>query len=188
MVQKLKFKYCNRRPSWIYANRKSCPKLQFRQPNGIFSRTPCQCKSIKKLLIWKHISWLSPRCMEPQIWPLFDLDFTATSWPWPANGKITPETDSAHPKLSEKRYYTLFYDEWFKNWISNSVTGGQLGFMQIKKFAQSCRLGNQATFVQGPHASTNPSKNFIGKTFLAFQQIKSTILSSLLIILLLSWI
>jgi len=40
---------------------------------------------------------------------------------------------------------------------------GHLGFMQIIKVAQSCRLGNQAEIVVGPHGSSNPSKNFIGK-------------------------
>jgi len=42
------------------------------------------------------------------------------------------------------------------------VTGGHLGFMQIRKVAQSYRLGNQLKFVMEPHANTNPSKNLIG--------------------------
>ena len=55
------------------------------------------------------------------------------------------------------------------------VTGGHLGFMQIRKVAQSCRLGNQFKFVIEPHANTNHSKNFIGKHILAFRHIKPTI-------------
>ena len=43
------------------------------------------------------------------------------------------------------------------------VAGGHLGFMQITTVAQGCRFGNQITFVQGPHASTKPSKKLIGK-------------------------
>ena len=55
------------------------------------------------------------------------------------------------------------------------VTGGHLGFMQIRKFAKSCRLGNQTKFVHRPHVNTNPSKDFIGSTFPAFRHIKPTI-------------
>jgi len=29
MIRKLKFKYGHWRPSWIYANKKNCPKLPF---------------------------------------------------------------------------------------------------------------------------------------------------------------
>ena len=45
--------------------------------------------------------------------------------------------------------------------------------MQIRKFAQSCRLGNQFKFVIEPHANTNPSKNFTGKHISSFH-IKAT--------------
>jgi len=48
------------------------------------------------------------------------------------------------------------------------VTGGHLGFMQIRKVAQTCRLGNQFKFVIEPHANTNPSKNFIWKHISSF--------------------
>ena len=48
------------------------------------------------------------------------------------------------------------------------VTGGHLEFMQIRKFAQSCRLGNQFKFDIEPHANTNPSKNFIRKHISSF--------------------
>ena len=33
------------------------------------------------------------------------------------------------------------------------ATGVHFGFMQIKKIAQGCRLGNKAEFVLGPHMS-----------------------------------
>ena len=48
------------------------------------------------------------------------------------------------------------------------MTGGHLGYMQIKKVAQSCRFGNQIKFVIEPHANTNPSKNSIGKDISRF--------------------
>ena len=35
---------------------------------------------------------------------------------------------------------------------------GHLAFMQIKKVAQGCRLGNQAEFVPRPHTNTNRQK------------------------------
>ena len=42
------------------------------------------------------------------------------------------------------------------------ATGIHFGFMQIKKIAQGCRLGNKAEFVLGPHVSTNHQQNVIG--------------------------
>ena len=42
------------------------------------------------------------------------------------------------------------------------ATGIHFGFMQIKKIAQGCRLGNKAEFVLGPHMNANQQKNFIG--------------------------
>ena len=42
------------------------------------------------------------------------------------------------------------------------ATGIHFGFMQIKKIAQSCRLGNQAEFVLGPRVNANQQKKFIG--------------------------
>ena len=42
------------------------------------------------------------------------------------------------------------------------ATGVHFGFMQIKKIAQGCRLGNKAEFVLGPHMSANQQKKFIG--------------------------
>ena len=42
------------------------------------------------------------------------------------------------------------------------ATGIHFGFMQIKKIAQGCRLGNKAEFVLGPHVSTKHQKHFIG--------------------------
>ena len=35
----------------------------------------------------------------------------------------------------------------------------RFGFMQIKKIAQGCRLGNKAEFVPGPHMSANQQKS-----------------------------
>ena len=35
------------------------------------------------------------------------------------------------------------------------ATGVNFGFMQIKKIAQGCHLGNKAEFVLGPHMSAN---------------------------------
>ena len=42
------------------------------------------------------------------------------------------------------------------------ATGVHFGFMQIKKIAQGCRLGNKAEFVLRPHMSANRQKKFIG--------------------------
>ena len=39
------------------------------------------------------------------------------------------------------------------------ATGIHFGFMQIKKIAQGCRLGNTAEFILGPHVSTNHQKS-----------------------------
>ncbi len=71
--------------------------------------------------------------------------------------------DSMTPKTHKKRYHTSFYVNYIKSYIFKMATGGHFGFMQISKIAQSCHLDNQAKFVQGPHGSTNPSKNFIVK-------------------------
>ena len=38
------------------------------------------------------------------------------------------------------------------------ATGIHFGFMQIKKIAKGCRLGNKAEFVLGPHMSANQQK------------------------------
>ena len=58
--------------------------------------------------------------------------------------------DSAHLKMSENRYYTLFYDKRFKNWNYNMVTCDHLGFMQIRKFAQSCRWATKLNLFNDP--------------------------------------
>ena len=39
----------------------------------------------------------------------------------------------------------------------NLNVGSHLGFMQIAGVAQSCRVGNHAEIVQGPHGSKNQS-------------------------------
>ena len=41
------------------------------------------------------------------------------------------------------------------------ATGIHFVFMQIKKIAQGCRLGNKAEFVLGPHVRTNHQQKFI---------------------------
>ena len=48
------------------------------------------------------------------------------------------------------------------------LNGGHLGFMQIARVAQSCRLGNQSEFILGPHGSSNPQKNFMTLTISRF--------------------
>ena len=45
-----------------------------------------------------------------------------------------------------------------------------LGFMQIARVAQSCRLDNKAEFVQSHHESINPSKKFIGTKISRFTE------------------
>ncbi len=70
--------------------------------------------------------------------------------------------DSTYLRTSTKRYYITFHDNWFKSKIVRMSTGVHFGFMQIKKNAQSCRLGNKAEFVLGPHMNANQQKNFIG--------------------------
>ena len=53
---------------------------------------------------------------------------------------------------------------------------GHLGFMQIRRVAQSCYLGNKAEFVLGPHYITNYKTNSIEKNFYKFRNVKSAIL------------
>jgi len=47
---------------------------------------------------------------------------------------------------------------------------GHLGFMQIRRVAQSCYLGNKAEFVLGPHYITNYKTNSIEKNFYKFRK------------------
>ncbi len=59
--------------------------------------------------------------------------------------------DYTYLRTSKKRYCITFYDNWFRRKIVRMSTGVHFGCMQIKKIAQSCRLGNKAEFVLGRH-------------------------------------
>ena len=63
--------------------------------------------------------------------------------------------DSTYLRTLKKRYCITFYDNWFRSKIVRMLTGFHFGFMQIKKIAQICRLGNRAEFVLGPNMNAN---------------------------------
>ena len=52
--------------------------------------------------------------------------------------------------------------------------GGQFGFMQITRVAQSCQFGNQAELAQGPLGTTNQEKTSLYRVLQGSRNFNST--------------
>ena len=62
--------------------------------------------------------------------------------------------DSAHLKPPTVKVLHDMLSQVVKKKIIKMATGIHFGFMQIKKIAQGCRLGNHAECVLGSHVSS----------------------------------
>ena len=76
-----------------------------------------------------------------------DLEIKIRHWNWILRTKL-PLNEVLHLTLAQAVRVSK---------TSISIRG-HVAFMQIKKVAQGCRLGNQAEFVPKPHINTNQQK------------------------------